>query len=106
MRSLVERGHDAQPIPARLHGAADPKVLAHAARTRRILITLDTDFGTLVFLGRRRPPRAVVLLRLSAVELVERVITVIDAMESALLAEGLFVVIDRQGVRIRQLPRP
>jgi predicted nuclease of predicted toxin-antitoxin system len=105
-RSLVERGHDARLIPAGLRGIADAKVLAHAARTRRILITLDTDFGTLVFLGRRRPPGAIVLLRLSAVELVERVEVVIDAMESALVAEGLFVVIDRHGVRIRRLPRP
>jgi predicted nuclease of predicted toxin-antitoxin system len=92
--------------PARLRGAADPKVLAHAARTRRVLITLDTDFGTLVFLGRRQPPRGIVLLRLSATALVERVEVVIGAMESALVTEGRFVVIDRHGVRIRPLPRP
>jgi predicted nuclease of predicted toxin-antitoxin system len=105
-RSLVERGYDALPIPAGLRGAADAKVLAHSARTRRILITLDADFGTLVFLGRRRPPRAIVLFRLPAAELVERIEVVIDAMESALVAEGLFVVIDQHGVRTRRLPRP
>jgi hypothetical protein len=31
---------------------------------------------------------------------------VIDAIESALVAEGLFVVIDQHGVRTRRLPRP
>ncbi len=104
-RSLVERGHDAVPVPVRLRGAADPRVLTHAVVTRRILVTLDTDFGTLVFLGRRRPPPAIVLLRLAAVELVTRVEAVIDAMEAALVAERLFVVIDYQGVRTRPLPR-
>ena len=29
------------PIPDRLRGTADAKVLAHAARSRRILVTLD-----------------------------------------------------------------
>jgi predicted nuclease of predicted toxin-antitoxin system len=106
VRSLLERGHDAVPIPERLRGSADAKVLAHAARAGRILVTLDTDFGTLVFLSRRKPPPAVVLLRLPAAELVERVDPVIAAMESALIAVGVFVVIDRSGVRIRQMPRP
>ncbi len=69
-QSLLERGHDALPIPERLRGSADTKVLAHAARTGRILITMDTDFGTLVFLSRRKSPPAVVLLRLPAAELV------------------------------------
>lgn len=106
MLGLLGRGHDALPMPERLRGSADTKVLAHAARARRILVTLDTDFGTLVFVDRRKPPPVVVLLRLPAAELVERVDAVITAMETALTAEGLFVVIDRGGVRIRQMPRP
>jgi predicted nuclease of predicted toxin-antitoxin system len=105
-RSLSQRGHDVLPIPDRLRGSADTKVLAHAARMRRILVTLDTDFGTLTFVTRRPPPPAIVLLRLSAAELVAHVDAVIAAMESALVAEGVFVVIDRGGVRIRKLPRP
>ena len=104
--ALVQRGHDALPIPERLRSSADTKVLAHAARSQRILVTLDTDFGTLVFVTRRRPPPAIVLLRLPAAELVERVDAVIAAMELALITDGVFVVIDRGGVRIRQLPRP
>lgn len=105
-RSLVDRGHDSLQIPLRLRGSPDTMVLAHAARTRRILVTMDTDFGTLVFLSRRKSPPAVVLLRLPAAELVERAAAVIAAMETALTAAGLFVVIDRGGVRIRQMPRP
>ena len=104
-RSLLERGHDALPIPKGLRGSADAKVLAHAARSGRILVTLDTDFGTLVFLSQRRLPPAVVLLGLPAAELVERDDAVIAAMEAALIAKGGFVVIDRGGVRIRRMPR-
>ena len=62
--------------------------------------------ATLTFVTRRPPPPAIVLLRLSAAELVAHVDAVIAAMESALVAEGVFVVIDRGGVRIRKLPRP
>ena len=66
---------------------------------------MDRDFGTLVFV-RRQPPPAIVLVRLSAVELVERIDAVIPALESALTGDGAFIVIDRNGVRIRPLPRP
>lgn len=59
-----------------------------------------------MFLGRGRPPPAIVLLRLAAVELVVRVESVVDAIQAALVTDGLFVVIDGQGVRMRSLPRP
>jgi len=103
--ALADRGHDASPIPPRLRSATDSVVLAHARRTRRILVTLDTDFGTLVFATRRPPPPAVVLLRLQPAELVDRLPSVVAAIEAALESEGLFVVIDRGGVRLRPLPR-
>jgi predicted nuclease of predicted toxin-antitoxin system len=103
---LARRGHDVALLPSSLRGATDRSVLAHAARTNRVLITLDTDFGTLVFVRRRHPPPAIVLLRLAAVELVARAETVTDAVEAALVEIGLFIVVDRQGVRVRPLPRP
>ena len=103
--ALAERGHDAVPLPEHLRRSKDSALLAYAARTRRTLVTQDTDFGTLVFVTRRRPPPAIVLLRLPSVELVERVQGVVVAMEAALARDGVFVVIDRSGVRIRPLPR-
>ena len=104
-QSLRERGHDTLPIPARSRGSADTRSW-RTPRGPRASWSRWTPIRTLVFLGRRKPPPGVVLLRLPAAELVERVDAVITAMETALTAEGLFVVIDRGGVRIRQMPRP
>jgi predicted nuclease of predicted toxin-antitoxin system len=79
-------------------------VLDAAARDGRVLVTLDTDFGTLVFLRHRAPPRAVALIRLQPVELVAQLHTVAAALEQATHSPGVFVVIDAQGVRVRPLP--
>lgn len=103
--ALTARGHDVLPIPERRRGGADSAVLAHARRARRVLVTLDTDFGTLVFATRRAPPPAIVLVRLPPTELVERLRSIVAAIEAALETEGVFVVIDRGGVRLRPLPR-
>lgn len=78
-------------------------VLAHAAAEGRVLITLDTDFGALVFLHGMAPPPAVVLIRMSAVELVTRLSAVVAALIDATAAAGRFVVIGSDGVRIRPL---
>ena len=103
--AFADRGHDAAPIPERLRSSADSAVLAHARRTRRILVTLDTDFGALVFATGRPPPPAVVLLRLPPAELAQRLPGVVAAIEAALTSEGAFVVVDHTGVRVRSLPQ-
>ncbi|MFL5338508.1 MAG: DUF5615 family PIN-like protein [Geminicoccaceae bacterium] len=64
----------------RQHGSQDARVLAHGGRTRRILLTMDTDFGTLVFVARRRPPPEIVPFRLAANDLVDWLGTVIAAL--------------------------
>jgi predicted nuclease of predicted toxin-antitoxin system len=52
-RILNEAGHDAVLVTdLDLNGAADDDVLAAAAETGRIVVTADTDFGTLLALRR------------------------------------------------------
>jgi predicted nuclease of predicted toxin-antitoxin system len=52
-RILNETGHDAVLVTdLDLNGAADDDVLAAAAETGRIVVTADTDFGTLLALRR------------------------------------------------------
>lgn len=105
--ALAGHGHDVALLPAVLRSASDAKVLAHAARRRRVLLTLDTDFGGLVFTsgpGRRLPP-AVVLVRVSAVELAGNLVSIIRVLEQALAVPGVFVVIDARGARVRPLPQ-
>jgi predicted nuclease of predicted toxin-antitoxin system len=87
-----------------LRRASDAVVLTTAVRQQRILVTLDTDFGTLVFLHQRKAPPAVVLIRLTPPQLAERLNAVADAVGALTEPGGVFVVIDAQGVRIRPLP--
>jgi predicted nuclease of predicted toxin-antitoxin system len=51
-RILTEAGHDAVHVTdLDLNGAADDDVLTAAAETGRIVVTADTDFGTLLALS-------------------------------------------------------
>jgi predicted nuclease of predicted toxin-antitoxin system len=100
---LAAAGHDALPLPTEMRSADDAKVLALAARQRRVLITLDRDFGALVFLHAQRPPPAVVLIRMRAVELVARLQAVARAIISAAATPRSFIVIEHNGVRVRPL---
>jgi predicted nuclease of predicted toxin-antitoxin system len=91
-------------LPDTLRGAPDSDVLGEAARSGRTLVTLDTDFGTLVFLRRRRPPPAVVLIRLPPAELLPRLGAIVAAIEQHAVGAGVFVVLDERRVRVRPLP--
>ncbi len=102
--ALSARGHDVLTLPPHLRSAADHTVLALAAEQDRVLVTLDTDFGALVFLFGQTPPPAVVLIRLTPPELARQIGSVVRAIELALDDSGLFVVIDSNGVRVRPLP--
>jgi predicted nuclease of predicted toxin-antitoxin system len=102
-RALSARGHDALELPPELRATADLDVLDAAVQGGRVLVTLDTDFGTLVFLRRRVPPPAVVLIRLRAAELVARLHAVAVALEQATISPRVFVVIDCHGFRVRPL---
>ena len=46
---LRERGHDVVDAADRNPDPGDEELLAEAAKAERILVTLDKDFGTLVF---------------------------------------------------------
>lgn len=59
---LKEMGHDVIWVGEDLQGLEDELILAKAFREKRILITLDQDFGQLVFLY-LRPHCGVVLLK-------------------------------------------
>lgn len=101
---LRERGHDVIGVPAALRGADDAEVLNLAVREARILVTLDRDFGELVFLHQKPAPPAVVLIRMRATQIVVRVGIVSDAIERTATQPGVFVVIDGDEVRLRPLP--
>jgi predicted nuclease of predicted toxin-antitoxin system len=62
-RILTEQGHDAlHAEDFGLLGAPDTEVMATAGGEQRVLVSVDTDFGELLALG-RHPGPSVVLLR-------------------------------------------
>ncbi len=103
---LTGHGHDAvHVVDAGLQGAPDVEVLSKARADDRVVVTADTDFGTLLALsGASRP--SVVLLRRSGRRVHERariVRTVLDLVADQ-LATGAVVTVDNERVRIRPLP--
>lgn len=102
---LRSQGHDVQTArEAHLASAPDEDVLDHALRTGRVLVTNDTDHGSLAFLSSHLS-RGIILMRVNR-------LTISYANEELLrmLAEHteeelhrLFVVVEPGRHRIRRL---
>ncbi len=95
-RHVVETGHINTP---------DLEILEFAEQSGEIVLTHDTDFGTLLALHKKKRP-SVMLFRLeqiSASILFGLLKANLPALEEA-LREGSIVVIEDNGIRIRKLP--
>lgn len=103
---LADNGHDAVHVSdIGLRAAPDEKVLAAANEDSRILITADTDFGTLLALSGAAQP-SVMLLRRPGRRSAERaqiVLTVLDLVSEALHC-GAVITVETTRIRVRELP--
>lgn len=98
---LRSEGHDVITVAENAPGLRDTDVLSFAYKTKRILLTNDKDFGTLVFVGRHLHA-GVILIRLSkedAVSKIDKLQAVLSRYSKSL--HGAFVVITNEKVRIR-----
>ncbi|MCB0330698.1 MAG: DUF5615 family PIN-like protein [Bdellovibrionales bacterium] len=103
---LRQAGHDVIAIGEDSPGISDREVLKRAALEKRIVVTFDSDYGELVFFEGYESPPAILLLRFapnSPKEPAERISALVSADES--IVNGFFVVLDRDSVRRRPLPR-
>ncbi|QDU87410.1 hypothetical protein Pla175_07700 [Pirellulimonas nuda] len=105
--SLTEAGHDAVHVrDLGMSAAADEAIFDLAASEERIVVSADTDFGTLLALRRESKP-SVVLLRGATprrpLEQAELLLANLPAVEDD-LAKGAVVVIQPGRVRVRRLP--
>jgi predicted nuclease of predicted toxin-antitoxin system len=103
VRRLREDGHQVFHIAEQYPGISDDRVLAEAHRRSAVLITLDKDFGELIFRS-GSPHAGVVLVRLPDALPKERAAAV-SAFISKHAGElpGSFAVLSFRKVRIRRM---
>jgi predicted nuclease of predicted toxin-antitoxin system len=104
---LREAGHDAAHV--RDYGMAaedDDAIFECAAKENRILISADTDFGTLLALREKKNP-SVILFRRSTQRQPEGQIALLVSNVERLSADferGCVVVFEGARIRVRRLP--
>ena len=104
---LRAAGHDAvHVLEYQMHAATDEAIFERAARESRIVVSVDTDFGTLRSLRETTAP-SVVLFRGSSPKRAEEQIALLLASLAAVEADlrrGAIVVLERHRLRVRELP--
>jgi len=104
--SLAEAGHDVTHVRLLgLAGHTDDEVMALALQEDRVLVTTDTDFGTILALTGAAGPN-VLLLRGVGDSVTERVAAILDVLPRIEyeLSQGAVVAIEEDRYRIRYLP--
>ena len=104
---LRETGHDALHVRERgLQSAEDSVLFELAERENRILISEDTDFGTLLAMRESAKPSVILFRHMpdrSAASLCGILIDNLSAVAADLTA-GALVVLDSGRIRVRRLP--
>lgn len=104
VEGLRAEGHDVSWAQTDYPGADDEVLLEIAQNEERIVITFDTDFGTLAFHRNLPASSGVVLFRLTLVSPMAVAEAVLETIRSREDWEGHFSVVDDTQIRMRPLP--
>ena len=104
---LRAAGHDAvHVLDYRMQAASDEAIFERAALESRVVVSFETDFGTLLSLRESTSP-SVILFRgdspKRASEQVSLILASLPAVEAA-LRRGAIIVLERHRLRLRELP--
>ena len=101
---LAAAGHEAVHVAeVELLTATDTEITTYAATEQRVIITSDSDFGSILARTGGHSP-SIVLLRHHNDSTPERQLELIEASAATDLAEGAIVTISRARLRVRRLP--
>lgn len=105
--ALIQLGHDAVHVGTLdMHAASDEEIFDLAAREQRVVVSADTDFGTLLAI-RKQPSPSVILFRHGSQHRPAEQVALLEANLPQLadaLESGSIVVIQPDRIRVRALP--
>lgn len=104
---LAALGHEAIYVRRRgMSSAPDPQVLSLAEEEGRIIVSADTDFGSLLALRNAKHPSFILLRKASGLrpQQLARIVSRVIEDYAEELASGAVVTVTDRTVRIRQLP--
>ena len=104
VRALQDKGLDIVMIRDIRPGATDSEVLHIARDQSRVLVTLDRDFGELVFLRNHPLPPAIIFIRSAFGHPITGLAEPLEHLIRTETIDGFFWVMNRENWRRHRLP--
>lgn len=104
---LRAAGHDAAHVlDYGMQAATDEAVFERAALESRVVVSADTDFGTLLALRETTSPSVILFRAASLRRADDQLALILRALPSidAALGRGAIVILERHRLRLRDLP--